>query len=248
MQKDSFKHMWEVMQQEGYFKTHPHYTDHFGASLSDADKQLDAMLLTLDYTQDAITMPVPYSEALERAVKRTESMWLPTMFKIPGTGTVLDIGCGFGRTVAWLQPQYSQVLATDISAEAIAFARDKFQHAGNVQFFVNEADALPAEIAPGSIDFAYAFTVFQHMPREFALSLLTQTARCLNVGGVVAFNLLSGINEAVDSGDAATEWAIGYSKEQAQHLLESAGLKPQRFVVWSRSETSMTWLWVLAGR
>lgn len=117
MQKDSFKQMWESMQREGYFKTHPHYTDHFGTTLSDADTQLDAMLLSLDFSRDDITMPVPYSEELERAVKRTESFWLPQMFNMTENGNALDIGCGFGRTVEWLQRQYAQVIATDISAE-----------------------------------------------------------------------------------------------------------------------------------
>lgn len=248
MQKDTFQQMWEFMQKEGYFKTHPHYTDHFGASLSAADKQLDAMLLSMDFSIDAVTMPEPYSEELERAVKRTESFWLRAMFNPPSTGTALDIGCGFGRTVAWMQESYSAVIGTDISAEAITYARQQFRQSPRVKFYVNEADALPAEIASGSIDFAYAFTVFQHIPRQFSASILTQLAGLLNDSGVVVFNLLSGINETENSGAVDTEWAIGYSKQQATQLLDKAGLKLHRFVVWSRPETAMQWLWVMAGR
>lgn len=248
MQKDTFQKMWESMQKEGYFKTHPHYIDHFGASLSAADKQLDAMLLSLDFSEEEITMPVPYSEELERAVKRTESFWLRAMFNPPANGTALDIGCGFGRTVAWMQQHYAAVIGTDISAEAVAYAQQQFQQSPHVRFYVNEADALPAEIAAGSIDFAYAFTVFQHIPRQFSASILTQLAGLLSDSGVAVFNLLSGINESEDSGVAETEWAIGYSKQQAMQLLDSAGLKLHRFVVWSRPETSMRWLWVMASR
>ena len=107
---------------------------------------------------------------------------------------------------------------------------------------------MPAELTQDSIDFAYAFTVFQHMPREFAASILSQVAGLLNGSGVVVFNLLSGINESEESGVADTEWAIRYNRHQAEQLLASAGLKPRRFVVWSRPETPMTWLWVSASR
>jgi len=248
MHKDKFQNMWESMQKEGYFKTHPHYTDHFGADLSVADKELDGMLLALDFSLAEITMPVPYSEELERAVKRTESRWLRQMFNPPEAGIALDIGCGFGRTVAWMQQYYSSVIGTDISREAIAAAQARFRSFPNVRFYVNDADALPTEIAPGSIDFAYAFTVFQHIPREFTSSILSQLAGLLTSSGVVVFNLLSGINESEESGVAQTEWAIGYSKQQAEQLLQQAGLKPHRMVFWSRPETAMKWLWVRAGR
>lgn len=248
MRKDKFQLMWESMQKEGYFRTHPHYADHFGVDLSAADKELDSMLLDLDFSLAEITMPVPYSEELERAVKRTESRWLRQMFNPPAAGVALDIGCGFGRTVAWMQQYYSSIIATDISREAIDAAQERFQSSPIVRFYVNEADALPAEIAPGSIDFAYAFTVFQHIPREFTTSILAQLAGLLTNSGVVVFNLLSGINESEDSGIAQTEWAIGYSEQQAAQLLKKAGLKPHRMVLWSRPETAMKWLWVRAGR
>lgn len=248
MREDKFQVMWESMQKEGYFRTHPHYTDHFGAEPSAADKELDDMLLALDYSVPEITMPATYSEELERAVKRTESGWLRQMFNLPEQGTALDIGCGFGRTVAWMQEYYSSVIGTDISKEAIVAARARFQANPNVRFYLNEADSLPEEIVPASIDFAYAFTVFQHIPREFTLSILSQLAGLLTNSGVVVFNLLSGINESEESGVAHTEWAIGYSKQQAAQLLHKAGLKPHRFVLWSRPETTMMWLWVMAGR
>ena len=248
MRKDKFQHMSESMQKEGYFKTHPHYTDHFGADLSAADKALDSMMLALDYSLSEIIMPAPYSEELERSVKRTESSWLRQMFNPPEDGTALDIGCGFGRTVAWMQQNYSSVIGTDISQEAIVAAQARFQSFPNVRFYVNDADALPAEITRGSVDFAYAFTVFQHIPREFTISILSQLAGLLTNSGVVVFNLLSGINESEESGVAQTEWAIGYSKQQAEQLIQNTGLKMQRMVLWSRPETAMKWLWVRAGR
>ncbi len=97
------------------------------------------------------------------------------------------------------------------------------------------------------IDVTYIFTVFQHIPREYSLSLLSQVANVLNENGVVVFNLLSNVNMQTNDGEIATEWAIGYSREQARDLVSSAGLKLLRLVRWSRPETEISWLWVLAG-
>jgi ubiquinone/menaquinone biosynthesis C-methylase UbiE len=247
MEQKEFQNMWQRMQKEGYFSNHPHYTDHFGADLSDDDKQLDAMLLSLDFSGDDIIMPVPYSEALERSVKRTESQWLYRMFKLPLTGTAFDLGCGFGRSVQWLSKRYQHVYASDISAEVIASARQRIA-ADNVSFCVNDADSIPSEIPGHSVDVAYIFTVFQHIPREYSLQLLSQVAGVLNDDGVAVFNLLSNVNLELNHGDIDTEWAIGYSRQQAGELVASAGLKLQRLVRWSRPETEISWLWVQAGK
>jgi SAM-dependent methyltransferase len=248
MEKSSFQEMWETMQKAGYFRNHPHYTDYHGASLSDADKQLDARVLDLDLSIDSIVMPVPYSDALERSVKRTESMWLPSMFDLPAGGTALDIGCGFGRSVAWLQHRYSRVYATDMSAEAIAVAKQRFSAANNLSFHVNEADTLPAQIPADSIDFAYAFTVFQHIPRDCTANLLRQVAGLLTGTGSVVFNLLSNADDSEDRSTPGTEWAIAYSRQQAEQLVHDAGLESRSLKSWSRPETSTRWLWVQAAK
>jgi len=248
MDQASFKRMWERMQQDGYFRNHPHYSDHFGTDLSDKDRALDAAIIDLDFDTDDIVMPAPYSEALERAVMRTESIWLPKMFELPAGGTAFDLGCGFGRTVAWLKDRYATVHASDISAEVIDEAKRRIGKAPNVQFHVNEADTLPSDIAPGTVDVAYIFTVFQHIPREYAASLLSQVTELLSDSGVAVFNLISGANENLNDGAVDTEWAIGYSHEQAAALVAQAGLQTRRIVRWSRPETPISWLWVLAGR
>jgi SAM-dependent methyltransferase len=256
MKQKEFQDMWQRMQQEGYFRNHPHYTDHFGAGLSEEDRQLDAMLLSLDFSGDDIIMPAPYSEALERSAKRTESQWLYKMFDLPQTGTAFDLGCGFGRSVQWLSQRYQHVFASDISAEVIETARQRVgQRDGeriispdNVSFYVNDADSIPAEIPDHSVDVAYIFTVFQHIPREYTQRLLDQVAGVLKHNGVAVFNLLSNVNLELNDGDSNTEWAIGYSRKQAEELVTKAGLKLRRLARWSRPETEISWLWVLAGK
>lgn len=248
MNKSEFKAMWENMQTDGYFSTHPHYEDYFGKEPSAEDRKLDEIIMALDFSKADIHIPVPYSEALERSAKRTEPLWLPQTFDLPQSGTALDVGCGFGRSVRWLSEQYQQVIGTDISAQVISTAREICNDLTNVSFFVNEADSLPPEVTASSIDMAYVFTVFQHIPREYSLGLLQQVKSALNDNGVVVFNLVSMINEEINEGVVETEWAIGYSREQAEALVKQAGLHLHKMVTWSGPESAANWLWIAAGK
>lgn len=248
MDKAEFKEMWEAMQKDGYFTDHPHYEDYFGKALSDEDRALDAIILSLDFSASDIYIPIPYSEALERSAKRTEPIWLPQAFDLPQSGVALDVGCGFGRSVRWLSEQYDQVIGTDISSQVISKAKELCKDIGNATFYVNEADSLPAEVLPCSIDMAYVFTVFQHIPREYTLGLLQKIQVALKDDGVVVFNLVSNINESKNDGVMETEWAIGYNEAQTRDLLEAAGLRLQKMSKWSGPESSASWLWVAASK
>lgn len=248
MKSDYFKSMWEKMQKEGYFRNHADYSDHFGQEPSMDERIMDAKLLELDFQLDEILMPFGYSQELERSVKRTESKWVYEMFALPSSGIALDLGCGFGRTTSWMASQYSKVFASDISSVVIEEAKANLQHMKNVEFCVNEADAIPASIKDKSLDLAYIFTVFQHIHREFAAGILNQVAAALKPDGKVVFNLLSDINEQLDDGVEDTEWIIGYSREQAVSLVENSGLSVERIVRWYRPENEVSWLWVCATR
>ncbi|MFK7862773.1 MAG: class I SAM-dependent methyltransferase [Pseudohongiellaceae bacterium] len=248
MNKAEFKTMWENMQTNGYFSNHPHYEDYFGKAPTEQDKKLDEIILSLDFSQPDIYIPIPYSEALERSAKRTEPIWLPKTFDLPQSGVALDLGCGFGRSVRWLSQQYQRVIGTDISAQVIGTAKELCKDISNVDFYVNEADSLPPEVTPNSINMAYIFTVFQHIPRQYTLELLKKIQLALSPEGVVVFNLVSMINESINDGAVETEWAIGYSKEQAEDLVKQAGLNLQKIVSWSGPESAASWLWVAASK
>ena len=231
-----------------FYYSPPHYEDYFGKEPSDEDRVLDQIILSLDFSSSDIYIPIPYSEALERSAKRTEPMWLPKTFDLPQNGIALDVGCGFGRSVRWLSEQYDQVIGTDISSQVIDKARELCQEIDNATFYVNEADSLPVEVLPSSIDMVYVFTVFQHIPREYTLGLLQKIQEVLSNNGVVVFNLVSCINEDKNDGVVETEWAIGYSESQAQDLLAKAGLQLQKMTKWSGPESIASWLWVAASK
>jgi len=246
MDSKAFQAMWERMQVEGYFSEHAHYRFDHGQAPGAEEQALDARLRELDYSGEAVVFPVPYSEMLERSVKRLEPWWLPRMFDLPQDGAALDIGCGYGRSVNWLRRVYQRVVGVDISAAAIDRALHNLDGAGNVELLTCSGDKLPAALADASFEVAYAFTVFQHIPREYTASLLKDAHRVLKPGGKIAFNLLSGINEQANEGDLDTEWAIGYSEQAASELLSSTGYALEKQVHWSGPGSDVAWLWLLA--
>jgi len=248
MKSEYFKSMWEKMQQQGYFRNHADYSDHFGQTPTGDERVMDAKLLELDFRQDEILMPFGYSRELERSVKRTESEWLYQMFDLPSSGVALDLGCGFGRTTSWMAQQYARVFASDISSVVLEEAKKNLQDMENIEFCLNEADSIPSAIEDESLDLVYIFTVFQHIHREFAAGILKQVASALKPEGKVVFNLLSGINEQIDDGAEDTEWSIGYGRDQAIALVEDSGLNVERLVRWYRLENKVKWLWVCATR
>lgn len=91
---------------------------------------------------------------------------------------VLDVGCGRGDTLAWLQRWGADVRGTQVSATAAQFARELV---GSDRIFAGElADAAyPA----ASFDCVTLWHVLEHVPAP--LSLLKEIRRILKPGGFV---------------------------------------------------------------
>lgn len=63
--------------------------------------------------------------------------------EIPSGSRVLEVGCGFGRSIPILSATTSRIDAIDISEAMIKMARKSFGHLTGVSFHVSEAEKMP---------------------------------------------------------------------------------------------------------
>lgn len=109
----------------------------------------------------------------------------PVLDQLPGRARAVDIGCGLGRLTRALATRFDDVDGVDISPEMIARAKAFAPPAPpNVAWTVCPGDgSLP--IASDSVDFAFSYLVFQHLPTASAIGdYLTEVARILRRDGV----------------------------------------------------------------
>lgn len=118
------------------------------------------------------------------ADKWAESYVYDRYFRAPGT--ILDIGCGTGRTSVRLHARGLTVTAVDYSEPMIARAQEKAQP--GLTFHVMDARAL----AFPDHSFSYVFFSFNGLdymhPKEERMRVLKEVRRVLKPGGVFAFS------------------------------------------------------------
>ena len=123
--------------------------------------------------------PIKDLDGYARTVDRTRDY-------LRGTDTVLELGCGTGSTALKLAAYVSRIVATDLSSEMIAIAREKAaaQACGNAEFAVTTperaADGVPWP--DGSFDAVLAFNLW-HLVAD-RTSALAHIHRLLKPGGL----------------------------------------------------------------
>jgi ubiquinone/menaquinone biosynthesis C-methylase UbiE len=97
--------------------------------------------------------------------------------------TVLDFGCGCGRTLRYLSrlPETSRVYGTDIDNEAIAWCRS------NIPFgrFSANNPAPPLPFPAASFDLIYGISVFTHLDENYQFDWLKELKRVAKPGGIL---------------------------------------------------------------
>lgn len=123
------------------------------------------------YAQDPIKDMAGYERSIER-----------TRHYLKATDVALELGCGTGTSALRLAPDVARLVATDVSAEMIAIAREKAAHAvcQTVEFAVASLQD-PGQDA-GPYDVILAFNVLHliaHRP-----DALARISRQLKPGGL----------------------------------------------------------------
>jgi O-antigen biosynthesis protein len=95
----------------------------------------------------------------------------------------LDVGCGTGYGAAVLARSAPKVLALDISAEAVAFAKENYP-APNVDFLVS--DCRQIALSAQTVDAAVCFEVIEHLAEQ--KTLLEEIRRVLRPDGLLVIS------------------------------------------------------------
>ncbi|KRR07644.1 ubiquinone biosynthesis protein UbiE [Bradyrhizobium jicamae] len=123
------------------------------------------------YASDPIADMAGYERTLER-----------TRHYLKGVEAAFEFGCGTGTTALKLAPSVGRIVATDVSGEMIAIAREKAKAEGcsNATFEVARPERAPWP--DGSFDVAFGFNVL-HLVAEREAAL-RGVHRLLRPGGL----------------------------------------------------------------
>jgi ubiquinone/menaquinone biosynthesis C-methylase UbiE len=123
------------------------------------------------YAADPIKDMNGYTRTLDRA-----------RHYLRGTDTVLELGCGTGTTALKLAPHVSRIVATDLSGEMIAIAREKAAAEACVNAEFTVATPENTSWPDNSFDAVLAFNLW-HLVAD-RTSALTHVLRVLKPGGL----------------------------------------------------------------
>jgi SAM-dependent methyltransferase len=109
--------------------------------------------------------------------------------KHPTDMRVLDFGCGAGRVTRALAKVFGEVHGVDISGEMLSFARNALGGVSNVQFHQSNGSDLDV-LGDTLFDFAFAFSVFHHIPGKAAIAgCISEVGKHLRRGHLFKFEV-----------------------------------------------------------
>jgi ubiquinone/menaquinone biosynthesis C-methylase UbiE len=141
---------------------------------------------------------------------------------LPPDAVAIEIGCGLGRLLRPLSPRVREAHGVDISSEMVRRAAEDLRDCPNVH--LHHTDGGLQQFANSSFDFAYSYTVFQHITDKAAvLRYLRDTARVLRPNAIFRFQICRG-DEQGPRGERGGSWlGVVFSEEELRSVLSEYG-------------------------
>jgi ubiquinone/menaquinone biosynthesis C-methylase UbiE len=120
---------------------------------------------------------------LERAIADLERL-IPQ--RKPSYDTILDVGCGWGRSFAPLNQKFAprRIIGVDVNAEMIVLASEEAKdHSLTVELHQSDCAHLP--LADASVDLVFCHQTFHHLVAQH--EALNEFHRVLKLGGLLLF-------------------------------------------------------------
>jgi SAM-dependent methyltransferase len=159
-------------------------------------------MLDVTMPREAASMPDPGAELVSRAVGGADRAWFywtgrESVRELERTvaharrtldsfESILDFGCGCGRTLLWMQQlgRKRALHGTDVDAEAIDWCRD---HVPYAEVTVNDAHP-PLPYPDGAFDLVFAHSVFTHIDERRQDAWLSELQRVTSTGGFLVLS------------------------------------------------------------
>lgn len=127
--------------------------------------------------------------------------------RCPSIPRVLDLGCGIGRHVIFLNNYGLDAWGIDLSGVAIEHAGKLFVHEGQTHLAEKlvRGSITDMPFADNFFDFVVSHGVLDSMPFEVAREAMEETARCLNPGGMFYLDVISSDDSRHRSGFCGEE-------------------------------------------
>jgi SAM-dependent methyltransferase/uncharacterized protein YbaR (Trm112 family) len=156
--------------------------------VSDDEKQLAIELASGGSQIDpaaAVLIAATNGAAYKRLVGRLKSYPIPAIrLRESDGGTLLDVGCGWGRWSIAARRKGYRVVGVDPSLGALMAARRITRMLGLAVDFVC-ADARYLPFASSSFDNIFSYSVVQHFSKADAASAVQEMSRATRLGGTV---------------------------------------------------------------
>ena len=178
---------------------------------------------------------------------------IPKFFTLGPEMIALVIGAGYGRETAFIASRVKKVYCIDVKSEKLERHRAAFLEARKITNTVDLAyePGWDEKIEP--LDFAYSFTVFQHVTRDITDDYLRGVAAKLKQNGRLLFQFcqrLKGGQEDPTLG-LIYEPQINWSRSQIEIACAFFDLRIFKLITpktITQNRKAYLWHWLLAGR
>ena len=152
--------------------------------------------------------------------------------------TILEIGCGIGRMTEFMASDFKKVMAVDVSKEMIRLGKERLASIANIDFIETDGESFPFE--NDSIDFAFSFLVFQHVPSmESIRKNFKEVNRVLKSAGMFKVQL-RGVPTEKGKWFSGVDFDISSISDLCDQtvfeVIKYAGANTRSFWVWLKNE------------
>jgi SAM-dependent methyltransferase len=192
----------------------------YAAQLRSCDAATRRRLYGVAYSDVARLRPFHSDDAEQRTAGASRELIDLVLPMIDREQPVLEIGCGRGYTCTMLAPHVQSIVGTDVSAAALAEAREALRRQGIGNATIEEVSALDlrSRFEPERFGTAISIQVLEHLHRDDAADHLRQVFELLKPGGryiILMPNRLTGPHDITREEYPQLRDAIGF------HLNES---------------------------